>query len=208
MTIKIYVEGGGDSKSLHSQCRHGFKDLLENCGFRDRMPKVVACGGRGKAFDMFETSLREGDGSTYPILLVDSEEIVSGSNYNPNSTIAWDHLLKSDKLARPTGATNVQAQLMTTCMETWIMADHSAIISFFGPKTIKNALLPTHNLETRDRHQVLDILVHATANCGRDKSYDKGRRSFGILSLLNPQSLQTTLPHFCRFTESLNQILN
>ncbi len=44
--VKVYVEGGGDSKELRTRCREGFSKLVERAGFKDRMPKFVACGGR------------------------------------------------------------------------------------------------------------------------------------------------------------------
>ena len=47
----IYLEGGGDSRDLLIRCQKGFRKLLERCGYAGRMPKLVACGGRGAAFD-------------------------------------------------------------------------------------------------------------------------------------------------------------
>jgi hypothetical protein len=49
----IFLEGGGDSKDLHVRCREGFRKLLEKCGFKGRMPRTVACGGRSAVFDDF-----------------------------------------------------------------------------------------------------------------------------------------------------------
>ena len=40
----IYLEGGGESKELHSRCREGFRKLLEKNGFKGNMPRLVACG--------------------------------------------------------------------------------------------------------------------------------------------------------------------
>jgi len=208
VVVKLYVEGGGDTKALHSRCRQGFRELLENCGFKGRMPQIIACVGRQDAFEMFLTATMDRDTTSFPILLVDSEEIVIDVNFNLDSPIAWKHILKIDKFTRPSAANNIQAQLMATCMETWIMADHSAIIQFFGPNTIRNSLLPVHELEKRGRHEVQDTLVHATSKCGRHKSYNKGRHSFGILGILSPEKLQTNLPHFHRFKLTLDQILH
>lgn len=33
--VKIYVEGGGDSSSLKSECREAFSKLIQNAGFED-----------------------------------------------------------------------------------------------------------------------------------------------------------------------------
>ena len=69
MRVSIYVEGGGDSKDLHVRCREGFKKLIGKAGFRDRMPGIVACGGRQHAFDMFRTAIGKGQASTQYSLL-------------------------------------------------------------------------------------------------------------------------------------------
>ncbi len=42
----IYLEGGGESKELHSRCREGFRKLLEKNGFKGNMPRLVACCDR------------------------------------------------------------------------------------------------------------------------------------------------------------------
>ena len=60
----VYLEGGGDSRDLQIRCREGFRKLLERCGYTGRLPKLVACGGRGAALDAFKTALagaRKGD---------------------------------------------------------------------------------------------------------------------------------------------------
>ena len=59
MNARLYIEGGGDSKQLHTRCREGFRKLLERCGFGGRMPRLVACGGRNSTFDDFSTALRK-----------------------------------------------------------------------------------------------------------------------------------------------------
>ncbi len=46
--VKIYVEGGGDSKEQHVRCREGFRKLIEKSGFIKRSPAVVACGAKAR----------------------------------------------------------------------------------------------------------------------------------------------------------------
>lgn len=204
---KIYVEGGDDSKEQQARCREGFRKLTANAGFvRPRSPAIVACGSRGDAYDRFKIAVA-GKDDNYVILLVDSEEPVENPNEDPDSNAAWKHLKICDGWECPAGAANDQAQLMATCMETWIMADHQAIIGFFGQHLQKNALLPTQNLEARTRHEVQDRLHHATRNCGRDRAYAKGKKSFQILGELNPDTLNNHLPHFRRFIATLDHHL-
>jgi len=204
--VRIYVEGGGDSKELQARCREGFRKLLINSGFKDRMPGFRACGGRNKTFDMFQTSLIDGS-REYSLLLVDSEDPVIDQDLSPDSSIAWNHLFQRDAWIKPRNASNNQAQLMATCMESWIMADHQAIISFFGQRTLRNSLLPLLNLESRHRKEVQATLEHATSDCGRGREYKKGKRSFQLLGRLDPYILKANLGHFNRLITTLEQIL-
>jgi hypothetical protein len=154
VSVRIYIEGGGDSKDLQSRCREGFRKLIERTGFEGRMPSTVVCGGRNNAYDMFKIALRSADVNEFPMLLVDSEE--------PVTTAPWDHLKSRDGWDRPAGAEDDQAQMMVTCMETWIMADHEALRKVFGAHLREGALLPQIDLEKRSRQDLLDALKNAT----------------------------------------------
>lgn len=60
MKVRVYVEGGGDSKDLRILCRRGFSKLFERAGLKGRMPKVAACGSRNQAFRSFRISAENG----------------------------------------------------------------------------------------------------------------------------------------------------
>jgi len=94
---------------------------------------------------------------------------------------------------------------MTTCMETWIVADHAAMTDHYGAQLQVSALPPLVNLENRGRHDVLDSLVRATRNCAN--AYAKGKRSFEILAKLSPGTLALHLPSFVRVRRILNEKL-
>jgi len=108
--LKLYVEGGGDHKSLKINCRKGFRELFEKAGFKGGMPEIVACGPRNEAFDDFKTAMATTKQDNYPVLLVDSE--------GPVTKDPWSHLQERDKWPKPEGAQDDQAQLMVQCMET------------------------------------------------------------------------------------------
>lgn len=197
MRVKIYVEGGGDSKALKIGCRKGFRELLEKAGFLRRMPVIVACGGRGAAYDDFRTALSSTAPDEYPILLVDSE--------SPVAVGAWEHLNDRDGWGRPTGADNEQAQLMVQCMEAWFLADRDALKQFFGQDLRENALSDNPDIETIPKDDVLDALAAATRDCGKARKYRKGKRSFELLGRLDAEKLKQELPHFmslCRVLEA------
>jgi hypothetical protein len=204
--VGIYVEGGGDSKELHVRYREGFRKLIEKAGFRGRMPGIVACGGRQRAFDMFRTAIGKGKGF-HPILLVDSEEPVDPEKELSNDTAAvWNHLQSRDGWARPHGIDDDQAQMMVTCMETWIMSDRGALRKVFGARLQIGILLPVRDLERRSTSDVQLALENATRNCGANKAYHKGRRSFQVLAELSPGALMD-LPHFKLSVQALNRRL-
>jgi hypothetical protein len=161
------------------------------------MPSIVAGGGRQSTYELFRVAAGIPHVDTYPMLLVDSE--------GPVTSAVWDHLNSRDHWERPGGTNDDQAQLMVTCMETWIIADRDALKRFFGQCLRKNRLLPQIGLEARLRQDVQDALAQATRDCGRRKAYSKGRRSFQLLAELNSETLRKYLPHFIRFLSALDQ---
>jgi hypothetical protein len=92
-------------------------------------------------------------------------------------------------------------------METWIMADHRSLSVFFGKCLQTSALFPPRNIEARTRHEVQDALQHATRNCGKDRSYTKGKKSFEVLGKLDPNTLKLHLPYFRRMIATLDRHL-
>lgn len=94
---------------------------------------------------------------------------------------------------------------MTTCMETWIVADRLTLRRHYGSGLQESALPPVVDLEQRARDEVQEKLVRAT----RDSSnaYAKGKRSFEILGKLAPSALEKYLPSFVRARRILEEKL-
>jgi hypothetical protein len=195
----VYLEGGGSgaqSKDVDIRCREGFRRLLENCGFEGRMPRLVACGGRNAAFESFTTALTICSVDDFVALWIDSEDPLA------NLEAAWKHLQARDQWAQPAGATDEQVLFMTTCMETWLVADRAALKTHFKDGLRDSALPPLVQLEDRHRHDVQDKLTHATRNCSNP--YEKGKRSFEVLGKLSPAVLAQHLPSFVRVRRILD----
>jgi hypothetical protein len=195
----IYLEGGGNSKELHTRCREGFRKLLEKCGYKGSMPRLVACGGRGSVFEDFRSAHGNGAPEDVIAMMIDSEDPLT----DPEAT--WDHLKNRDGWEKPLGAADDQVLFMTTCMETWIITDRDILISHYGSQLQVSALPPLADMEERDRHDIQDALVHATRTC--KNAYQKGKRSFGILAKLKPDALKPHLPSFRRNLEILDEKL-
>lgn len=199
MSARIYLEGGGDSKELHILCREGFRKLLDSCGFTGRLPRLVACGGRTATFDDFQTDHAMKSDSDYVAMLIDSEEPLD------DLEAAWQHLDRYDSWDTPTGASDEQVLFMTTCMETWIVADRKTLAEHYGSKLQMSALPALHDPENRTRQEVQRKLAHATRNCAN--AYAKGKRSFEVLGKLSPTELRKHLPSFGRMVRILGKEL-
>jgi len=194
---KIYIEGGGD-KLLDILCQKGFHKLIKKCGFTGRMPRLVPWGARGFVYKRFKADHAKKASSDYIAMLIDSEDPVA----NINET--WNHLKTRDKWNKPQGATDEQVLFMTTCMETWIVADRATLKSHYLKLNAKK-LPPLNDLENRNRHEIQDKLKEATKNC--TNKYEKGKRSYEILGKLNPEALRNNLPSFERMYLILKDIL-
>lgn len=202
VSASIYLEGGASgpgSKMLQIRCREGFRKLLERCGYDRRMPRLTACGSRGNAFADFCTAHAARNRNGYIALWVDSEDPVQ----DPEAP--WAHLRARDGWIAPPGAVDDQVLLMTTCMETWIVADRAALAKHYGANLVASALPPLVNLESRSRHDVQDRLTRATRGCSN--AYAKGTRSFDVLGELSPDTLANHLPSFTRARRLLGQAL-
>lgn len=200
MSAHLYIEGG-ESKEDQIRCREGFRKLLEKSGFEGRMPRLSACGGRNTAFDDFKTAHANAKSGHWVAMLIDSEDPVTDLEE------PWEHLKGRDNWDRPEGAENHQVLFMTTCMETWIVADRETLKAHYGHKLHLNSLPPANNLEQRNRHEVQEKLERATKEC--TNAYRKGKRSFEVLGALNPSaligsdSLRPLMPSFARMRQIL-----
>lgn len=184
---KVFLEGGGDAKDLKARCRESFSELLKKLGFSGtRMPRLVACGGRGAVYDRFKTAHDNKNADDYVAMLIDSEEPLD------DVEAAWRHLRSRDGWDKPIGAEDNQVLFMTTCMETWILCDRAALRAYFRAKLQESALPALIDMEQRNREAVQDALVRATRNCSN--AYAKGKRSFELLSRLDPAALPPTFP--------------
>jgi len=184
--VRIFVEGGGDNASLKSECRKAFKKLLEKAGFAGRLPSIIACGGRVQAFEQFQQALRER--SFDVILLVDSEGPVSQNS-------PWAHVLhrKGDGWKQPPDASDDDLQLMTECMESWIVADRKHLREYFGDALNENALPARPDIEQVAKKDLYHALHEATKRSSKG-SYDKGSHSFKLLADVAPEAIRRACP--------------
>jgi len=199
VSTKVYVEGGGDNKATQTRCRQGFSEFFRKAGFAGHMPAIVAGGGRQQAFDLFRKALKNADSDKFVVLLVDAEDSVAEGNG------VWDHLESRDGWDRPPGADEENSHLMVQCMESWFLTDKKVLSAFYGGEFKLNALPANPNIEQVSKRDVLEGLKKATRNCERKGEYGKGRHSFKILALLDPDRVINASPHAVRLIHSLRR---
>lgn len=201
--VKIFVEGGGDSDSLKTECRRAFGRLLERAGFKGRMPRFVACGGRRNAFEQFCTALEDGGRNEAAFLLVDAEGPVTCAS-------PWDHVAqqKGEAWERPARAAEDNLHLMVQCMEAWLMADRSALTKFYGQGFNEKALpSATARLEEVGKLDLYRKLEQATRDTKTKGRYGKGEHSFKLLATLDPDLIRTASPWAERFFATLDRLM-
>lgn len=210
-TLTIYVEGGGDSRTLLRECQRAFSFLFERAGLPPRRFTVEACGSRNQAYDDFCTALQHGEQA---LLLVDSEELVATDRHTQQPIAAWQHLANrpNNAMPRPAQATDDQAQLMVPTMEAWFLADKDTLARYytgkFGREAFNSNALPKRaNVEQVAKPALNDALANATRANQTKGIYDKGNHSFELLALLDPKAVAQASYHFRRLLCHLKQVL-
>ena len=198
MSRRLYVEGGGDSKALRTECRRGFSEFLRKAGLEGRMPRIVASGSRGNAYDSFRTAVSAtSSNSGSPMLLVDAEGPVTSAG-------PWDHLHERDCWVRPQGAGDEQCHLMVQCMESWFLADRLSLAGYFGNGFRESALPGNPAVEAIPKADVLDGIDQAARNTSKG-GYSKGEHSFRLLAKVDPSRVTTVSPWASRFVAALRE---
>ena len=82
---------------------------------------------------------------------------------------------------------------MVQVMETWLLADRTALAEYFGAPFRENAIPQWPVLEDVSKQDVLRALARATAACPRP--YAKGKISFELLAMIDPALVEGACPH-------------
>lgn len=197
--VRVYVEGGGDEEKTKRLFRLGFSALISKIVPSGRQPRIIACGGRTAARERFAIALREHRDAVC-LLLVDSERPVT------KGRSVWAFLAEPlDGWTRPEGADDDHAHLMVQCMEAWLVADPAALAQFYdgGFKADKLPVRP--NVEDVPKKDVERALQSATRDTNTKGEYHKGRHSFALLALVDPELIRQRSPYAARFFDALRR---
>ena len=101
MTATLYVEGGGDGRSLRARFREGWSGFFKSAGLGGSV-KIVRGGGREQTFNRFASAVASGRAGAPVLLLVDSEDPVA-----PGSSV-WQHLHAATAGHGPAGRATIR----------------------------------------------------------------------------------------------------
>jgi len=188
VSVIIYVEGGAPGQTK-AACRQAFRLFLEKV-IRPGSFKVIASGDRASTFQDFRAALKKHP-NDFVILLVDSEEAVVGS--------CWQHLRTrvGDGWHKPDAATEDQAHLMVRVMESWFLADRSALLAYYGQGFLSNSLPGQTNVELISKQDVFSNLEHASRPTKKGE-YHKTRHGLDLLQEIDPNRVRTASQHAAR----------
>ena len=193
MSVTLYVEGGGSKGETRTACRKGFQSFIKRAGVNQSV-RVVACGSRGDAFNSFEREHRRGGKQAF--LLIDADSPVTTQS-------PWQHIQSNHGWNRPRRTSDKQCHLMVQIMESWFLADVETLESYFGRGFRKQALPGNRDIEDVPKEDVETGLKRASHDTGPGE-YNKGKHSFNILAMLDPEKVKKASPHADRFIKSLS----
>jgi hypothetical protein len=194
--VRIYIEGGGDSKDTKAFLREGFSIFLRDVVLLARGNKVrwhlVICGPRSAAFDAFSISVRQNPGA-FNVLLVDSEA--------PVIATPWAHLTARDHW-QSGGMSDEHCQLMTQAMEAWFIADIEALSEFYGAGFNQASIPANPNVEQIPKANLESSLKAATRNTQKGE-YRKIQHGAKLLQIIDPATVRQGSAHCDRIFRTL-----
>jgi hypothetical protein len=188
VSVCLYVEGGGSraKSQTATACRKAFHIFLGKVLGDRPKPRIVASGSRDEAYHDFCRSVNS-DADTLAVLLVDSEDPILGGG------TAIAHLRDREK--HWTGPMpEEQIHLMVQCMETWFLADKTALAQYYGKEFKPSALPANPKIEDISKHDVMKGLAGAT-KATRKGRYHKTGHGFDLLERIDPAAVRKAPSH-------------
>ncbi len=189
--VEIYMEGGGTGKGA-ADLRRGMNEFLGELRAAARSKgwhwNLALCGSRHEAYDTFNIARYRARESEIIVLLVDAEVPVKAS-----TTV--EHLQTQEDGLDFTGVPIEHVHLMVTTMETWIVADMTALKKFYGQGFHEKSLPLHENLEEVSKKAVADALDRATKKTKTKGRYHKILHASKLLELIDPGEVRRRCRH-------------
>ncbi|RKI61680.1 DUF4276 family protein [Corallococcus sp. AB049A] len=185
--IRLYIEGGGDTRYGKERLRAGFSRFFSALIERGRSSNIrwvfVMCGPRDAAFN---------------ILLVDSE--------GPVKMRPWAHLASRDPWTRPRNASEDSCHLMVQTVEAWLMADLVTLQQYYGRNFAVGRLPRATDVEAIPKTALEPALVSATKTTQKGE-YHKIHHCSDLLGKVDPALVRARAPHCERLFTVLEGLL-
>lgn len=198
--IRIYIEGGGDSKNTKASLRQGFSTFLNKLVEIARSNRIrwqiIMCGTRNSAFGDFQNAL-EDHPDAFNVLLVDAEAPVKK---NP-----WEHLKFRDNWDSP-GVDDNHCYLMVQTMEAWFIADIDTLKKYYGQGFKENCIPKNPNVESINKDSLEPSLKEATRDTSKGE-YQKIKHASQLLEKLDVTKVRQASPNCDRLFTTLAQIM-
>ena len=192
MSVRVFVEGGGDQRRTQTACRKAFSAFFGKLLGDRPKPRIVASGSRDQAYRDFSRSL-SGDSDDFAMLLVDSEDPV------PAGKTAAAHLRDRDHWTKPLPDRQVHPMVL----EAWFLTDKAMLAQYYGDGFKQSALPRNPKIEEIPKGDVIQGLERAAVETSK-KAYHKTRHGFDILGRLDPDAVQKGSP----FAAALFKVLS
>ena len=196
--VTIFMEGGGRGPATKNRLRRGMDAFLREprqaASARSWRWQVVCCGDRGRAFKAFREEIQRG-ASGVAVLLVDSEDPVTAATFR-------EHLERRDRWTFEFASDDSDdwLHLMVQTMETWIVADRTALKDYYGEGLDENELPGLDDLEAVSA--VGKALERATRNTGKGE-YRKIGHASDLLRRIDPETVRRRCPACRRLFDTL-----
>jgi Domain of unknown function (DUF4276) len=199
VSVKIYVEGGGDDEDTITRCRQGFATYCVKAAPGRNRPRIVPCGGRNQTFDKFKAAVGSSKAGDLCVLLVDSEGVVGASSPTAylSSRDKWDF-------------SRLQIHhvfLMVQAMEAWFLADREALAAYYDGGFLPNSLPGNAtNVEAIRKDDLEPALKNATRKTKTKGEYHKINHGTALLALIDPKKVEDASPHAASFHKFLREL--
>lgn len=197
MSVRVYVEGGGNNKDTLKRCKEGFASYCQKLVPANR-PAIVACGGRDQAFSRFKTAIRDAKPGEICALLVDSEATVTAAS--PVQHLCWRDRWEFPVLDRH------RVFLMVQAMESWFLADRQVLNDFYNGGFLAKSLPGDPNIEAVRKEDLEPCLAHASRPTKSKGEYHKVKHGFALLALIDPIKVEKASPHAKCFNDFLRRL--
>lgn len=199
--VRIYIEGGGESKDTKAALRRGFssffKELVQVANSKKIKWNIILCGSRNNAFRDFKNALADHP-NAFIILLVDSEA--------PVKQPPWEHLKLRDNWDSP-GVDETHCYLMVQAMEAWLMADIDTLKRFYGQGFKENVIPKNINVETIEKDRLESSLKAASRDTKSKGEYQKIQHASKLLEMLDVDKVRKASSECDRIFTTLTELM-